>query len=283
KLSKPQWEELDMDCLVNIFGRLGLESLVLDVPFVCKSWYRATLNPECWRRIDFSKLKLHDSWYYDDFTSRLISTYRIEGHFPITTFIKSVVKRSGRSATYIAFPDYCTEEALLYVADECPALRALVLPSNVLHGREFKIENHMSKWTNLQFLKLQTCFQMQEALVQISIHCKNFVALAIAGAKIGKDEASAIVNFLPNIKVLHLRYASMEKENLVTILQGCKQLKLFDARNCIGFDEGDEEILKLASHIPSFKHKGSMLFDYYDGGDWASYREDGFHDGNLSD
>ena len=102
---------------------------------------------------------------------------------------------------------------------------------------------------------------MQELLSQISIHCKNFIALAIERANIGKDEASAIVNFLPNIKVLGLRYASMEKENLVTILQGCEQLELFDARDCIGFDEGDEEILKLASHIRSFKLKGSMLFD----------------------
>ncbi|GFY81614.1 hypothetical protein Acr_01g0014230 [Actinidia rufa] len=250
-----------MDCLVNIFGRLGLESLVLDVPFVCKSWYRAALNPECWRHLDFSKLKLHDSLSYDDFTLRLMSTHQIVGNFPITPFIKSVVKRSGRSATYIALPEYCTEEALLYIADECPALRYLVLPSNFGPGRKFNIQNHISKWTNLQFLRLQTCFQMQEVLAQISIHCKNFVGLANSRVNIGKAEASAIVNFLPNIKALGLRFTCMKKENLVTILQGCKQLERFDARNCIGFDEGDEEILKLASHIRSFKLKGSMLFD----------------------
>ncbi|GFY92958.1 hypothetical protein Acr_08g0013540 [Actinidia rufa] len=275
-----------MDCLVNIFGRVGLESLLLDVPFVCKSWYKVTLNPQCWRRLDFSKLTLDDYWDFNDFTSRLMDKYHLEGKFHITAFIKSVIKRSGRSATYLALPSLpndCTEEALLYVADECPALKALVLPSlNFLHLHEFKIQNHMSKWTNLEFLKLQTCFHMQELLFQISIHCKNFIALAIARANIGKDEASAIVNFLPNIKVLGLRYASMEKENLVTILQGCKQLELFDARDCIGFDEGDEEILKLASHIRSFKHEGSMLFDddyYY----CPNYRDDGFHDGNCSD
>ncbi|XP_057484659.1 F-box/LRR-repeat protein At3g48880-like isoform X2 [Actinidia eriantha] len=233
EMSEPKWEELDMDCLVNIFGRLGLESLVLDVLFVCKSWYRATLNPEFWWHLDFSKLKLHDSLSYDDFTSRLMSTYQIVGNFPITAFIKSVVKRSDRSVTYIALPDYCTEEALLYVADECPALRTLVLPSNVLQGPQFKIQNHMSKWTSLQSLKLQRCFDMEELLTQISIHCKSFVALAIETANIGKDEASAIVNFLPNIKVLVLR-------------------------DCTGFTESDEEILKHASRIRSFKHEGSM-------------------------
>ncbi|XP_057484887.1 uncharacterized protein LOC130770956 isoform X5 [Actinidia eriantha] len=153
EMSEPKWEELDMDCLVNIFGRLGLESLVLDVLFVCKSW--------------------------------------------------------------------------------CPALRTLVLPSNVLQGPQFKIQNHMSKWTSLQSLKLQRCFDMEELLTQISIHCKSFVALAIETANIGKDEASAIVNFLPNIKVLVLR-------------------------DCTGFTESDEEILKHASRIRSFKHEGSM-------------------------
>ncbi|XP_057484741.1 uncharacterized protein LOC130770956 isoform X4 [Actinidia eriantha] len=115
----------------------------------------------------------------------------------------------------------------------CPALRTLVLPSNVLQGPQFKIQNHMSKWTSLQSLKLQRCFDMEELLTQISIHCKSFVALAIETANIGKDEASAIVNFLPNIKVLVLR-------------------------DCTGFTESDEEILKHASRIRSFKHEGSM-------------------------
>ncbi|PSS23950.1 F-box/LRR-repeat protein [Actinidia chinensis var. chinensis] len=265
EMSEPKWEDLHMDCLVNIFGRVELESLLLDVPFVCKSWYKATLNPQCWRSLDFSKLMFDDSWDFDDLTSRLMDKYHLEGKFRITAIIKSVIKRSGRSATYIALPllpDNCTEEALLYVADGCPALRVLVLPSDVLDCRKFKMQNHISKWTNLEFLKLQTCFHMQELLAPISVHCKNFIALTIASANIGKDEASAIVNFLPNIKLLGLRYASMKMENLVTILQGCKQLELFDARDCIGFDEGDEAILKLASHIRSFKDEGSMLFDY---------------------
>ena len=136
-MSEPKWEDLDMDCLVDIFGRVGLESLLLDVPFVCKSWYKATLNPQCWRRLDFSKLTLDDDWSDDDFASRLMDKYQVEvnfpipdltksvvkyrGKFPITAFIKSVIKVSGRSATYLALPslpDDCTEEALLYVADE---------------------------------------------------------------------------------------------------------------------------------------------------------------------
>ncbi|KAL7177283.1 hypothetical protein ACSBR2_030602 [Camellia fascicularis] len=42
-----KWEELNMDCLVNVLGRVGIESLILDIPFVCKSWSKATLSSLC--------------------------------------------------------------------------------------------------------------------------------------------------------------------------------------------------------------------------------------------
>ena len=121
KMSEPKWEDLDRDCLVSIFGRVGLESLLYGVPYVCKKWYKATLIPQSWQHLDFSKLQHHDSWYCDDFASRRMDTYPVKGNFTITAFIKSAVKRSGRFATYIALPELtnrCMEEALLYVADE---------------------------------------------------------------------------------------------------------------------------------------------------------------------
>ncbi|KAK9942545.1 hypothetical protein M0R45_008204 [Rubus argutus] len=51
-----RWDQLDFDCLVNIFGkvgRAGMESLLLDVPFVCKSWHKASLDPKCWESLIF--------------------------------------------------------------------------------------------------------------------------------------------------------------------------------------------------------------------------------------
>ncbi|THG06350.1 hypothetical protein TEA_019986 [Camellia sinensis var. sinensis] len=274
-----KWEDLSMDCLVNVFGRVGIESLLLDVPFMCKSWYKATLNPLCWRRLDFSKISL-DSWSYDESISRLLDKYQLNDKLSVTAFIKFVVKRSARSATFLSLPDCCTEEALLYVADECPDLRVLLLPRCLPRDHMLQIPNLMSKWKNLELLRLGGTFHLQEILAQINIHCKNFIGLGIPRAYIKRDEASAIVTLLPNIKQLFLRHASMEKENLVMILQGCKELKYFDVRDCIGFDEGDDEILKLASHIQTFEHKGSMLYDYYD--DYRpSYRDDGFHDGGM--
>ncbi|XP_052188770.1 uncharacterized protein LOC127799089 [Diospyros lotus] len=71
---EPKWEELNTDCLVNVFGRLGLGSLLLDVPFLCKSWYQATKNPPCWRRLDFAAIL--DSYVL---ASRLIAELQLRG------------------------------------------------------------------------------------------------------------------------------------------------------------------------------------------------------------
>ncbi|KAL6971023.1 hypothetical protein U1Q18_030704 [Sarracenia purpurea var. burkii] len=126
------------------------------------------------------------------------------------------------------------------------------------------IPNLVSKWKNLEFLRLQSCYLMQKILTQISIHCKNFVGLEVTRADIWEREASAIVTIVPHIKYLSLRYAYMNKKNLVMILQGCKELVHFDVRDCIGFDEGDDEILKLASHISMFNECGSNGYTDYD-------------------
>ncbi|KAJ4825713.1 hypothetical protein Tsubulata_001211, partial [Turnera subulata] len=56
-----KWEDLEKGCLVNVLGRVGMESLLLDVPFVCKSWYRAGLEPKRWEQIGSASLCGGDS------------------------------------------------------------------------------------------------------------------------------------------------------------------------------------------------------------------------------
>ncbi|KAI5345161.1 hypothetical protein L3X38_013038 [Prunus dulcis] len=36
-MDEQRWEDLEMDCLVKVLEKVGMESLLLDVPFVCKS------------------------------------------------------------------------------------------------------------------------------------------------------------------------------------------------------------------------------------------------------
>ncbi|KAL6971022.1 hypothetical protein U1Q18_030703 [Sarracenia purpurea var. burkii] len=110
-MAEAKWEDLNQDCLVNIFGRLEMESLVLDIPFVCKSWHKSTRNPQCWRRLNFSCFD--DS----DFVLRIRNEYD-EGT-NLSGLIKSIVKRSDRFATSLELSDRCfTGEVLLYIANE---------------------------------------------------------------------------------------------------------------------------------------------------------------------
>lgn len=51
-----RWEKREIDCLTNIFGRLGIEDLTVAVPFVCHWWYRASLNLLCRTVLDFRSL-----------------------------------------------------------------------------------------------------------------------------------------------------------------------------------------------------------------------------------
>ena len=119
------------------------------------------------------------------------------------------------------------------------------------------IPQFISKWKSLEMMRLGK-FHMKEVLPEIGLHCNNFIWLSAPETYIGKDEASAIVTSLPQLKYLDLHGASFEKETLVMILQGCKQLVHLDIRDCWGFHGVDAEILKLASHIPTFMWEGSI-------------------------
>ena len=117
----------------------------------------------------------------------------------------------------------------------------------------------ISKWKNLELLKLGVPYSTNmekkpKILEEISLHCKNFCNLEIdAGADIGREAASAIVTFLPNIKYLHIRNGRIDRKNLETIMQGCKELVQLDVRGSLWF-ESDDQLLKLASHITNFQY-----------------------------
>ncbi|KAM5569540.1 hypothetical protein ABKV19_016850 [Rosa sericea] len=264
-----RWEELEVDCLVNIFGRVGMESLLLDVPFVCKSWYRATLNPSCWQYLKFPDDLISDCTcsfdlgdpHWGTLIQRFIDEYRLdESRFSVTAFVKFIISRSKGKAIYLRLSPSASEDVLKYAADECPALKFLALPCRLVNRKSSII----GKWTNLEYLVLGSSYNLENFLGQISIHCKNLCLLNVANANIGKDKAMAIVSLLPKLKQLILKNAIIDRGALVTLLQGCNELERLDVSNCIGFDEGDEEIAKLASHIANFSSGGSTLFDYDD-------------------
>ncbi|KAL5723220.1 hypothetical protein ACHQM5_006643 [Ranunculus cassubicifolius] len=100
-----KWEELNEDCLVKVFEGVGLESLILDVPFVCKSWYKVAIYPGCWKRLDFRFINLDHQL---SFQNRFIALYNVI-NFSCIKFIQLVVRRSRRSATSLVLPISLTQ------------------------------------------------------------------------------------------------------------------------------------------------------------------------------
>ncbi|XP_059632161.1 putative F-box/LRR-repeat protein 23 [Cornus florida] len=258
-MEERKWEDLNLDCLLNVFERLGLGSLVLDVPFVCKSWYKATLNPQCWRHIELPTDRLNEPG--------------------VLGIIKFAIKHNARYVVSLKTPhNYnparkscnSTKDLLVYIANECPFLKGFMMSPCLSPDQMCIVPSLISKWTNLEWLTLQYSSYMQEILTQVSLHCKNFVGLAITEAYFCDKEASDIATLLPNIKYLCLSYAYLHEDDLEIILRGCKELLYLDVRYCVGFEEEEDEILKLASHIPTFMCEGSREAI---GGWWSRKRE----------
>ncbi|XP_058101066.1 uncharacterized protein LOC131245548 [Magnolia sinica] len=137
---------------------------------------------------------------------------------------------------------------------------------------EEEVEEHIprfiSKWKELQWLCMEsTPSSFNEMLMEINTHCKDFMGLVTRGW-ISDEEALEIVKFLPTIKFLYLRGSFMSKETLIKIIEGCRELKLLDVKDCLGL-EIDDETLKKASGIETFVYGGSLLEqnDYDDGDD----------------
>ncbi|KAL6126460.1 hypothetical protein ACLB2K_074509 [Fragaria x ananassa] len=214
-----------------------MEPMLLFIPFVCKSWYRTSLDPACWKRFIFpdtekgsidpwsSQVGTNDPWNYHNetessrfqynFTERFAHKYELQCRLIRNPqFIKNVINRSKGEAQFLKLPRICSYYP----------------------------------------------FAIREILTHINKNCSKFCGLHLSDASIDEEETSAIVKFVPNVKFLCLRKSRINKNNLVEILKGCKQLEVLDVREYLGFDEGDEEIWELASHIPKFMYAGSFKF-----------------------
>ncbi|PIA32925.1 hypothetical protein AQUCO_04300109v1 [Aquilegia coerulea] len=243
-----KWEDLNIDCLVKIFERVGVKALVSAVPFVCKPWYKASLDPQCWKDLDFQAA----------YPTTSTSTSQVKpGTSPLTKLITLSVLRSCGTAVRVVFREDSTYGDFILVLG-CPSLKILTLPK-FLDGHHIEeIPSLTGKWTNLEALCMHSRYCLVETLTQIRTHCKNFKSLTIFNrGTILSDKASAIVTLLPKIKDLTLRETYLPRVSLQLILLGCKDLELLDVRDCVGFDEDDVEIWKMALHIKNFMCTGS--------------------------
>ncbi|KAF5204602.1 F-box/LRR-repeat protein [Thalictrum thalictroides] len=271
-----RWEDLNTDCLIKIFEKLGLESLILDIPFVCKSWYKASLDPLVYKvlRFEFMNVEEKTMWATTKIPDDLLAENMYSKAPPSTEFIKVAVNRSCGMATEVVFPEYSARladpmeeffsvSALEYLLERCSAIKTLIVPyfSFFYLGREINqcLLKMISKLKHLEFLGTLTCvYSSPHVINEIRIHCQNFQSLTAKGF-ISMAISSEIVTSLPDIKRLVLRDCSLHHQDLIDILSGCSKLELLDASNCRNFNGDDPMILKLASHINIFKSEGSVV------------------------
>ncbi|KAL5710891.1 hypothetical protein ACHQM5_021402 [Ranunculus cassubicifolius] len=230
-----KWEDLNRDCLSNIFGKAGIEMLIWSLPFVCRNWYAVSLDPQCWKELDFNR------------PSRSLFRPYIRLHkIPFRELVKFAVKG---------------------LPQRCPMLKSLILPEYEYDDEEDMrcIPKLIRKWTHLEHLTLACGRDFHDILSEIRIHCKKFASLSTSIC-ITDEATTAIVTLFPNIKSLNLRDSTLDRDNLVWIISECRELELLDVRDCEGFDEDDAEILEMASHIGTFMAEGSIApyDDLYD-------------------
>lgn len=250
-----KWENLPSDCLVSIFCYLGLVELTVTLPFVCKSWYEASLDPRCWKKLDFQAL---DFCSESNLERRFKQEYGVRSSFSFSAFMKLCVSRSRGSAVELATPyieGASILQDLIFASIECPRLKVLAI-TGIYHQDDNQLHDLISKWKELEILKITwKPISIVEILEQISINCPNFIGLHLYGL-FHVVETRAIARCIPRLKILMISGSTICKEDLMVILDGCKELEVLDVSNCAGFDV-DNDIIMKASKIKKFECEGT--------------------------
>ncbi|KAJ6797108.1 F-box/LRR-repeat protein-like [Iris pallida] len=251
-----KWEEMERDCLVCIFQRLSLEDLTLSVPLVCKSWFGASLDPLCWRVLDFQRL---DFMPWRRFAKRVAAHYPLSP-FSFSAFLRFAVRRSRGLAVELRFPLFLqvSMDDLVYASNECPRLKILVLRS-LRREDQVRLPKLVGTWKELEHLEMASNpSSFPDVAAEISRSCSNFSRLKMAGLR--AEDAVAIVNHLPRLRYLNLSNSYMPKGTLLRIMSACEEMEVLIVNHCVGF-QSDEELLARASRIRVFKQEGSKLVD----------------------
>ncbi|PKA61965.1 F-box/LRR-repeat protein [Apostasia shenzhenica] len=233
KHQRRKWEEMQSDCLVLIFSKLGLDDLTLGIPIVCKSWREASLDPQCWRYLDFREL---DFGAGGRLAGRFKREYAVES-FSFSGFMKLCLSRSRRSAVELAIP---------FIPGA--SLRQDLLSASV-------------EWKLMEILEMTwkpSCFV--EILEEIGGNCPSFLGLHLCGA-FESSEATALARCLPGLRILVMSASFLPREALMAILEGCRELEVLDVSRCRGFRAEDREVLRKASGIGWFECRGSEVED----------------------
>ncbi|KAI7735634.1 hypothetical protein M8C21_031950 [Ambrosia artemisiifolia] len=243
------WKELPVDCLVQVFARVGIESLIGTIPLVCKSWYNATFYPQSWQQLVFHKLPTtkHSNLHHHPPQHAADS---------LETFLHFAVARSHGLVTDLVFPPHSRlkQGQIAWIAQQCPSLKLLVLPNYLSYVINFEVANSVCNWKDLEGLQVSSLIGLKTTIANISKNCPKFYHLSVYVPRLDGDVASAIASQLPHIKTLDLRFSTIERDDLVVVLKACHKLRHLDISDqCKGLIEAADN--ELVRDIRIIKHK----------------------------
>lgn len=260
------WGEMETDCLVHVFRRLPLEDIAAAAPLVCRGWRRAASDPSLWRDLDLRCTQ--DVTRFMPWGALATAFARRYGvaRFAFAGFLALCLARAGDggSVSRLALPPLLSSPGDLdRVALLCPGLRRLSLPINLSPADEARLPELVPRWPKLQRLELESKPASFPAMArQLALHCPEFSGLKIGSGSIKPEDAEAMAAF--GLWSLSLDSCYLPKQQLLAILAGCKQLVEFSARDCVGFDEKDDEVMARGAGIERFDIGGSRSVEDLD-------------------
>ncbi|GFY84233.1 RNI-like superfamily protein [Actinidia rufa] len=255
-----RWEEMDIDILVRIFQSFDIFELTSGIAQVCSAWRLAACDPLLWKTLDLSMLKSNfikiplEPYVYVDGRSDKI----------LTRLLKIALNLSrGNILTLIFHYNlYVSDDQLTYTAERCPRLKRLVMPAwNRI--KKTGICTAIRMWEDLESLTMPSISNPPYLMEEIAKNCKNFAELKIMGP-CDIIFASTLAAYLPNLKVLSLRFSTIWKDALIIILERLPNLEVLNISHCLLLEvppppaprkvlkELDESILEKTSHLRDF-------------------------------
>ncbi|XP_042472107.1 F-box/LRR-repeat protein At3g48880-like [Zingiber officinale] len=153
--------------------------LAVAVPFVCKSWYRASLDPSCWRRLNFRSL---DFTPWSPFSRAFALRYCLHSPLSFSAFLRFALHCSRGVVDQLAFPlsSAVSIHDLAYASVKCLRLKALALPDNLMLEDDLRISELVRRWKDLEHLEMEIVGIFAPPILSFSRSCNLSFAIPIS-------------------------------------------------------------------------------------------------------
>ncbi|KAG0477074.1 hypothetical protein HPP92_013915 [Vanilla planifolia] len=257
------WEEMPLDCLVNIFSKVGLDNLATAVPFVCKSWSRASADPICWRILDLRRLDFKSS---SPFASSFVSLFPL-CRFSFSGFLKLALARSRGTAVDLRVPSVSKEDLFL-ASNSCPKLKNLALPLLASEEEEQQVLQLVEKCKDLEVLEMDSKPSVSARVGEADWDPLQQLPRAEAPRLDHEGGRRGGREFPSKLSFLDLSNCRLGREELLAIVAGCRDLRRLCVKDCVGFD-ADDEVRRRGTDIEVFEFEGSKVEEECDNGEYV--------------